>query len=64
MRTSMNIPADLLAQAKKVSGAKTKTQVVIQALEEFIQKRKIIELLDLKGSLKSDYDYKKLRKTR
>ena len=64
MRTSMNIPQDLLVQAKKIGKTKTKTQVVIQALEEFIQKRKIIQLLDLKGSLSEEYDYKILRQKR
>ena len=64
MRTSMNIPPELLDKAQKLSHSKTKTQVVILALEEFIQRRKIQELMELKGSLKEDYSYKKYRKKR
>jgi hypothetical protein len=60
----MNIPNDLLSEAQLVSGKKTKTQTVIQALQELIQRKKIHRLLELKGSMKDGYDYKKLRKKR
>lgn len=61
MRTSMDIPESLLAEAKNVAQVKTKTQAVIIALTELIQRRKSIRVLELKGSLKSDFDYKKGR---
>lgn len=64
MRTSMNLPEDLLEKAKKIAKAKTKTQVVIQALEEFIQRRKIQGLLELKGTMTEKPTYKSLRKKR
>lgn len=65
MRTSMNIPVELLQEAQKLTECKTKTQAVILALQEMIQKRKIKNLLDLKGSMSdSSYDHKKSRKKR
>ena len=62
MRTSLNIPKSLLEDARKAVSAKTKTQAVILALTEMIQRRKSKDILDLKGSMRSDYDYKSLRR--
>lgn len=64
MRTSMVIPQSLLDEACQVAGLNTKTQAVISALTEFIQRRKSRRILALKGSLKQDYHYKALRKKR
>lgn len=64
MRTSMVIPQSLLEEACRVAGLRTKTQAVISALTEFIQRRKSRRILALKGSLKQDYDYKTLRRKR
>lgn len=64
MRTSMVIPQDLLDEACQVGGLRTKTQAVITALTEYIQRRKSRRILALKGSLKQDYDYKSSRRKR
>ena len=64
MRTSLDIPQALVENAKQASGAKTKTQAIILALTEMIQRRKSRKILELKGSLKSSYDYKTFRKKR
>ncbi len=64
MRTSMVIPQSLLDEACQVAGLRTKTQAVISALTEFIQRRKSRRILALKGSLKQAYDYKALRRKR
>lgn len=64
MRTSFNIPQELLKEAQLLSGAKTVTQALLIALMEYIQKKKSRQLLELKGSLKTDFDYKKLRRKR
>ncbi len=40
MRTTLNIDPDLLENAKALSGAKTKTQTVEIALQEFIEVKK------------------------
>ena len=64
MRTSLDIPESLVEEAKQVIGAKTKTQAIILALSELIQRRKSRKVLELKGSLVGSYDYKALRRKR
>lgn len=64
MRTTLEIPNELILEAKAVSGLKTKTDAVIIALEEFIQRRKSRKILELKGSLKQDISYKEFRRKR
>jgi len=64
MRTSLDIPESLVEEAKQAVGAKTKTQAIVLALTEMIQRRKSRKVLELKGSLKARYDYKSLRRKR
>jgi len=61
--TNLTIDPDLLERAVKVSGAKSKTAVVRQALTEFIARREQSQLLDLFGSLEWDpgFDHKRER---
>ena len=58
MRTSFDIPAELLDEAKTLTGAKTKCQAVLIALSEAIARRKSVRILELRGSLTKDYDYR------
>ena len=60
----MDISTEFLEEAKKLGGTKTRTQVVILALGDFVQRRKLRDLLELKGTMDEAYDYKKLRKKR
>ena len=46
MRTTLDLPEDLLNEAMKATQIKTKTRVIITALEELIRKSKISELKD------------------
>ncbi len=50
MRTSMNIPKELLEEAMRLGEASSKTMAVVMSLQEFIQRRKIERFLKLKGS--------------
>jgi hypothetical protein len=58
MRTTLDLPEDLLNEAMKAAHVKTKTMVIITALEELIRKSKISELKQYKGKidLKIDLD--------
>jgi Arc/MetJ family transcription regulator len=60
MATNLAIDPDLLERALRVSGAKSKTAAVTQALTEFIARREQARLLELFGSLAwdPDFDYK------
>ncbi len=60
MATNLALDPGLLDEALAVSGEKTKKAAVTRALEEFIARRKQVEILDLFDSLDWDpgYDYK------
>jgi hypothetical protein len=61
MRTTLDLPEDLLKAAMKASRIPTKTQVIITALEELIRKSKISELKNFKGKIDLDLDVDQLR---
>jgi len=62
MATNLAIDPKLLDQALEISGEKTKKATVTKALEEFIARRRQVELLDLFDALDRDpYDYKTKR---
>ena len=51
MRTTLDLPDDLVAEAMKATHIQTKTKVIITALEELIRKVKIAELKQFKGKV-------------
>jgi len=63
MKTSIAIDADLINNAMRVSGLKTKREVIAQALLEFTQNREKPDLRELPGTVEfaDDYDYKATR---
>lgn len=63
MATNLAIDPNLLQKALEVSGLKTKKETVNLALQEFINRHKQLEILELFGKMDpdSDYDYKKGR---
>lgn len=64
MRTTMDLPKDLLEEAKKMCGTKTMTGTVILSLQKLIESKKIERLRSLRGKLDLDVDLKRLRKDR
>lgn len=64
--TNLAINQELLEEAKKVGGKKTKKDTVNEALAEYIQKRKQKDVFELFGAVdyESSYDYKKERTKR
>lgn len=61
MRTTLDLPEDLIAEAMKAAQMKTKTQVIITALEELIRKSKISGLKEFKGKVDLEMDMHVLR---
>ncbi len=61
MRTTLDLPENLLIDAMKATHIETKTKVIITALEELIRKKKIAGLKKFKGKLDLDIDMNKLR---
>jgi Arc/MetJ family transcription regulator len=62
MRTTLDIPEKLVSDAMKASRQKTKTSVIIMALEELVRKRKIAQIKSFKGRVDLDIDLAALRK--
>jgi len=61
MRTTLDLPKDLIDEAMKTTQIKTKTQLIITALEDLIRKSKISELKDFKGKVDLGIDMDALR---
>lgn len=61
MRTTLDLPDGLLAEAQKACGAKTKTMTVVMALQQLVNAAKIEELRALRGKVRLDVDLKGLR---
>lgn len=64
MRTTLNIDDETLAQAMKVAGGKTKTQVINEALREFARRRRIRGLMEFRGKAEWTGNIDELRKRR
>lgn len=63
MATNLAIDDRLIEEAKTIGKHRTKKGVVTEALQEYIQRRKQIEILNVfnKIDYDQDYDYKKQR---
>ncbi|MBI5676833.1 MAG: type II toxin-antitoxin system VapB family antitoxin [Nitrospirae bacterium] len=61
MRTTLDLPEDLLEEAMKTTHIQTKTKVIITALEELIRKSKLSELKKFKGKVDLDIDLDAVR---
>ena len=64
MRTTLDIPTELLEEAQKLLGFKSKTDTVIVSLRNLIRRRRIEELKTLMGSVQLDIDLPKSRRRR
>ena len=62
MRTTIDIPERLLADALRVSQAKTKTMVIVLGLQELINRHKLRQLSALEGKVHLEVDLRKSRK--
>jgi len=62
MRTTLDLPEDLINEAMKVTHINTKTRVIITALEDIIRKSKISGLKKYKGKLDLDIDINAIRR--
>ncbi|MES9813981.1 MAG: type II toxin-antitoxin system VapB family antitoxin [Candidatus Thiodiazotropha sp.] len=61
MRTTLDLPEDLLNEAMKASQSNTKTAVIIMALEELVRKSKISGLKKYKGKIDLEIDLDEIR---
>lgn len=63
VRTNIVLDDDLVKEALKLSGSKTKKELIHLALKEFVENKRRLNLLDLEGKIEfsEGYDYKQMR---
>jgi hypothetical protein len=63
MPTHVTIDDELLEEAQRIGGHRTKKATVTEALEEYIRRRRQTGIIDLFGTVAFDptYDYRKQR---
>jgi hypothetical protein len=66
MATNLALDDNLIEEARILGKHKTKKAVVTEALQEYIQRRKQTDIVNLFNSISYDneYDYKKQRKVK
>ena len=61
MRTTINLPDDLVESALKLSQCRTKTALFTLALNNLVQQSEIIKLKNFKGKINLNLDLDQLR---
>ncbi len=61
MRTTLDLPEDLIQKAMSLAHIKTKTQVITLALQELIRKSELSDLKKFKGKIDLNIDLNKIR---
>ncbi|MCH7826977.1 MAG: type II toxin-antitoxin system VapB family antitoxin [Bacteroidetes bacterium] len=61
MRTTIDIPEDLIKEAMRITKSPTKTELIKKALYNIIQKNKIKLLKNYKGKIDLDIDFNIIR---
>jgi Arc/MetJ family transcription regulator len=63
MRTNINLDDSLVDEAFKLSRVRTKKDLIHQALKEFVENRRRLNILDLEGKIgfSKGYNYKAMR---
>ena len=62
MRTTLDLPAELIDEAMQITHAKTKTDLIKMALENLIKQKKLTKLINFHGAFDLDIDLNALRK--
>jgi hypothetical protein len=64
MKTTLNIPKELIEGAMKISNKNTKTETIIASLKEYIRQRRLDEIINEAGKLDFSDDWERLRHER
>ena len=62
MRITLDLPSELLDEAQRLLGFKSKTDTVVLSLRELIRRRRIDELRELLGSVTLDVEVARSRR--
>jgi Arc/MetJ family transcription regulator len=61
MRTTLNLDDAALKSAMKVSPERTKTDIINEALREYVRRRRVRDILQFEGKLPWEGDLDELR---
>ena len=61
MRTTLDLPEDLLEEARTALGFKSKTDTIVMALRELVRRQRLEKLKALMGRVNLDVDIPKSR---
>jgi hypothetical protein len=64
MRSTVDLPDELIEQARALSGIATKRDVIVAALEEFVRRRRVERLRSRLGTMRLDLTQDDLRRMR
>jgi Arc/MetJ family transcription regulator len=64
MATNLAVDDNLIEEARRIGGHVTKKEAVTAALDEYIRRRKQVEILKLFGTLEYDLEYDHRRNRR
>ena len=62
MRTTLDLPQELLLEAQRLLGFKSKTDTVVLALREVIRRNRVEDLKEMLGSVQLDVDVPRSRR--
>ena len=62
MRTTLNLPDDIVKEAMSLTKSQTKTETIVLALQNLIRQYKLAELKNYRGKVDLDIDLDQLRK--
>lgn len=62
MRTTLDLPEDLIDEALKLTKEKNKTSLIINSIKATIRRQKAIKLMAKQGKINVDVDLDVLRK--
>jgi len=61
MRTTINLKSEIIQEVMHLTAAKNKSQAINEALETYVREKRMQKLLDLKGKLNLEENWKALR---
>lgn len=61
MKTTIDLPEDLIEEAMRITGSKSKIDAIKKALHELIEREKRLKLLNFKRKVDLDIDLNSLR---
>ena len=62
MRTTIDIPEEIMEEARAISASGTESDTVVEALQEFIQKKQRERLSQMAGRIDLDLDLRDSRR--